>query len=272
MPELPEVETISRRLREGTRLHPTAIGHRITGSRISWPRTIATPSATAFGRRIRGQVIRDVSRRGKFIVLTLTSETLLIHLRMSGGVVMERASAPRSPYGHLVLSLDHGWRLAFINPRKFGRAWLVEKPERILGALGPEPLDPRLTARAFSERLARHRRRIKPLLLDQTFLAGVGNIYADESLHRAGIHPLTRAHRISPERAGRLWRVIRQVLRAAIRHDGTSFDAAYGGGRFLENLRVYQRGGEPCLSCGATIVRTVVGQRGTHYCPRCQRR
>jgi formamidopyrimidine-DNA glycosylase len=271
MPELPEVETICRRLRAGGRGSRSLIGRRILGSRITWPRTIAQPSARAFRARIRGQVVRDVVRRAKYIVLPLTRDTLLVHLRMSGGLVLERAGGPRSPYGHLTLTLDRGWRLTFINPRKFGRAWLTPEPGALLDRLGPEPLDPRFTARVFTTRLRAQRRAIKPLLLDQTFLAGVGNIYADEALHRAGIHPLTRACEISPARAGALWRSLRSVLRAAIRHDGTSFDAAYGGGRFLGRLRVYQRTGMPCRSCRTPIERIVVAQRGTHFCPRCQR-
>jgi formamidopyrimidine-DNA glycosylase len=283
MPELPEVETICRRLRGGGQVgeradrpaggcaNPSLIGRRILGSRITWPRTIAEPSVRAFRARIRGQSVRDVVRRAKYIVLPLTRDTLLVHLRMSGGLVLERADAPRSPYGHLTLTLDQGWRLTFINPRKFGRAWLTSEPGDLLDRLGPEPLDPRFTRHAFATRLRAQRRAIKPLLLDQTFLAGVGNIYADESLHRAGIHPLTRACAIPPARAGALWRSVRGVLRAAIRHDGTSFDAAYGGGRFLGRLRVYQRTGEPCRACRTPIERIVVAQRGTHFCPRCQR-
>jgi formamidopyrimidine-DNA glycosylase len=276
MPELPEVETICRRLREGWRpatgasALPALTGRRITGSRLFWSRTLATPAPRSFHRRVRGQYVRDVSRRGKFIRLHLSRDTLLVHLRMSGSLLLEPQSAPLSPYCRLRIDLGERWRLAFRNPRKFGRVWLTDDPEAILAPLGPEPLAPELTAARFAGRLAGRRRQIKALLLDQHFLAGIGNIYADESLFRAGIHPLRRADTLSTGERGRLWRVIRRVLREAIRYNGTSFDNVYGGGEFLGRLRVYQRTGEPCRKCGAGIERTLVTQRGTHYCPRCQ--
>lgn len=287
MPELPEVETIARRLRRG--LHgepagvreiarpeacsaPPLIGRTITGGRILWARTIAEPSPRAFLRRIRGQVVRDVTRRGKFLVLPLSRDTLLFHLRMGGGLAITPAAAPVAADARLVLALDEGCQLVFRNARKFGRVWLAADPRGVLGDLGPEPLDPRFRAADLHGRLQAHRRLLKPLLLDQTFLAGIGNIYADESLHRAGLHPLTLSHRVTLDQAARLWRALREVLRAAIRHNGTTFDEAYGGGAYLSHLRAYQRDGEPCLACGTPIRRTLVGQRGTHFCPICQRR
>ncbi|MCK4413099.1 MAG: bifunctional DNA-formamidopyrimidine glycosylase/DNA-(apurinic or apyrimidinic site) lyase [Candidatus Eisenbacteria sp.] len=276
MPELPEVETICRRLREGwtpangSSPMPALIGRRITGSRLSWARTLAMPSPQTFRRRLRGQRVRAISRRGKFIVLQLSRDVMLVHLRMSGSLLIEPQTATLSPHCRLCIDLGSRWRLVFRNPRKFGRVWLTADPAAILDPLGPEPLAPTFTAAGLATRLAGRGRQIKSLLLDQTFLAGLGNIYTDESLFRAGIHPLRRADTLAPEEVRRLWRVIRQVLREAIRHNGTSFDNVYDGGGFLQRLRVYQRTGEPCRNCGTEIARMLVAQRGTHYCPQCQ--
>ena len=251
MPELPEVETICRTLRDGRPANdprggcPALVGRTITGSRLLWPRTLATPSARRFHLGIRGARVSAVRRRGKHIIIDSTRGTLLIHLRMSGSLVLEPRSAAPSRYARLLLDLDNGWRLAFRNPRKFGRAWWVADAEIRLAALGPEPLDPRLDAAAFRRRLRSHRRQLKPLLLDQSFLAGLGNIYVDESLHRARLHPLRRSDQMTAAQARRLWEVIRRVLREAIRYNGTSFDSVYGGGEFRARLKVYGRAGYP---------------------------
>ncbi|MFH1144343.1 MAG: zinc finger domain-containing protein, partial [Candidatus Eisenbacteria bacterium] len=172
----------------------------------------------------------------------------------------------------LTLDLGARWRLVFCNPRKFGRVWLTDRPEEVLAELGPEPLEPAFTAERFLAMLAKRRGRIKALLLDQTFLAGLGNIYADETLHRAAIHPLARACDLPPDRGRALRRSIRAVLHEAIRHRGTTFDDAYGGGEYFDRLRVYQRTGKPCLRCRTPIARILVAQRGTHFCPICQPR
>jgi formamidopyrimidine-DNA glycosylase len=147
---------------------------------------------------------------------------------------------------------------------------VAAQAEDVTGALGPEPLAPGFTARHLGQRLAGRKRRLKPLLLDQTFLAGVGNIYADEALHRAGLHPLRRSDALKPEEVRALWRAIRGALRAGLRHNGASIDWVYRGGSFQSLFRVYDRAGEPCRRCGTPIRRIVVGQRGTHFCPRCQ--
>lgn len=277
MPELPEVETICRTLRDGRSARdprgacPSLLGRTITGSRLLWHRTLAAPSAPSFRRGIRGARITGVRRRGKHIVIDLTRGTLLVHLRMSGSLALEPQAAAPSPYTRLLLDLDNAWRLAFRNPRKFGRAWWVADAEAHLAALGPEPLDPHLTAGVFGTRLTDHRRQLKPLLLDQTFLAGLGNIYVDEALHRARLHPLRRSDRLRAPQARRLWQAIRRVLREAIRYNGTSFDNVYGGGEFRARLKVYGRTGERCLTCRrGRIRRLVVGGRGTHVCPVCQ--
>jgi formamidopyrimidine-DNA glycosylase len=214
--------------------------------------------------------VRDVSRRGKFLVFPLDRGSLLIHLKMSGDLGMAPAEAPADRFERTVFHLDGGWELRFNDARKFGRVFLLDSPDPLFARLGPEPLDPGFTASDLGERLAAHRRPLKPLLLDQGFLAGIGNIYADEALHRARLHPLRRSNALTDEEVRRLWRGIREALRQGLRHNGASLDWVYRGGGFQNHFRVYQRGGEPCPVCGTEIVRRVIGQRAAHYCPSCQ--
>jgi formamidopyrimidine-DNA glycosylase len=270
MPELPEVETIVNNLRQGAADTPSLLGRRITGAHLLWERTLNTPAFPEFHQRVIGQVIQDIRRRGKFTLLTIGPETLLIHLRMSGDLLVEPLNAPLAPHHRLVLELDDDLRLAFNDPRKFGRAWLVRDPADILHDLGPEPLDLAFTPELFHQRLQAHHRQLKPLLLDQAFLAGLGNIYTDEALHLAKLHPLTPAHTLSHQEAERLLSAIRQVLQEGIRRNGASIDWVYRGGSYQNFFRVYQRTGEPCPECGTPIVRILSGQRGTHFCPTCQ--
>lgn len=270
MPELPEVETIARALREGGRDGPALKGKRILGAILLWRRTLAEPTPTEFEQRIRGQQITDIGRRGKFLVFTLEAESLLIHLRMSGDLLVEAQSAPIATHHRLMLELEGDLRLAFNDPRKFGRVWLATDPQRIFGSLGPEPLDPAFSAEELYHRLENTRRQLKPLLLDQTFIAGMGNIYTDEALHMARLHPLQAANSLSPEQAAQLWESIRAVLLDGIQRQGASIDWVYRGGDFQNYFRVYQRTGEPCPVCGTPVARMVIGQRGTHFCPRCQ--
>ncbi len=272
MPELPEVETIARALREGANSAEEAlIGRRIEAAVVLWPRTLANRKPQAFSEQIRGQTIQSVGRRGKFLVLTLNRDTLLVHLRMSGDMRVEQRSAnPVLKHDRLILDLDNGYRLAFNDTRKFGRAWLLADPQEVLDGLGQEPLDPALDAAAFHEMLRARHRQLKPLLMDQSFLAGLGNIYTDEALHLAKLHPLLSSDSLSLPQAERLLDAIRAVLSEGIRRNGASIDWVYRGGDFQNHFRVYGRGGESCPECGATIERLVVGQRGTHICPNCQ--
>jgi len=272
MPELPEVETIVSNLRHGTPDYPSLIGLRITTSQLLWLRTLVMPQPDEFGVRVIGQCIDDIVRRGKFVVISLVDDTLLIHLRMSGDLIVEAADAPLLPHHRLVLYFENGLRLSFNDPRKFGRVWLTAHPEIVLGDLGPEPLDAGLTAQDFYARLVVHRRQLKPLLLDQNFLAGLGNIYTDEALHLARLHPLTRADSLNFEQVELLLQSIRAVLQEGIRRNGASIDWVYRGGEFQNYFRVYQRTGEPCLNCNTPIQRIVIGQRGTHFCPSCQQK
>jgi formamidopyrimidine-DNA glycosylase len=271
MPELPEVETVARGLRV------SLVGRTIISVEVRWARTLIPPDPVAFGRRLVGQVIAGVRRRGKWILITLDGgSTLLVHLRMTGQLVLERVSPPDDRHVRVLFSLDNGWWLRFSDQRKFGRMVLTSDPQRYVGGLGPEPLADDFTAERLGEMLARRRGRIKPLLLNQRFVAGLGNIYADESLWRAGVHPLRQASGLGPAEVRRLHQGIRSVLQAAIDGGGTTLaDSAYRRpdgrtGEFYDLLAVYGREGQPCVRCGTAIERIVVGQRGTHYCPHCQ--
>lgn len=270
MPELPEVETIRLALRDGAGGAPPLVGQRIEAVRLGWPRHIAAPSPLAFKRRIRGQVFQDAQRRGKYLVLPLDRETLLIHLMMSGDLGLYPAERPPAPHDHTIFRLHSDWELRFNDPRKFGKVMLLRQPGDVLDGLGPEPLASDFTRRELAERLLTRGRALKPLLMDQSFLAGLGNIYADEALHRARLHPKRRSDGLSPAEVAALWRGLRAALRDGLRHNGASIDWVYRGGDFQNHFRAYGRTGEPCPVCGTPIQRIVLGQRGTHFCPSCQ--
>jgi formamidopyrimidine-DNA glycosylase len=270
MPELPEVETIKNMLRQGRGESPSLLGMEVAGARLLWDRTLAQPSHDEFVRRIVGQRVAEIERRGKFLHFHLSRDSLLIHLRMSGDLVVVPANSPDGAYDRLVLNMTASARLVFSDPRKFGRVWLVNDPQSVLGSLGPEPFDPQLTAVEFYRRLQQRHRQIKPLLMDQAFLAGLGNIYTDEALHLARIHPLLLSDQITLAECAQLLESIRIVLKEGIFRNGASIDWVYRGGDFQNHFRVYQRTGEPCPVCGTPIARMVVGQRGTHYCSHCQ--
>ncbi len=275
MPELPEVETIARYLRDGKNGKPL-VGQAIQSVEVLWARSVAEPGAVEFQRRISGQRVREVTRRAKFLVLALDQDYLLFHLRMSGDVRMENELGedgqirPTAPHDRLVFHLAQGERLVFNDPRKFGRAWLVGDTATVFSSLGPEPLAEDFSAQDLYQRLQKHHRQLKPLLLDQKFIAGLGNIYTDEALHLARLHPNQISTGVSVQQAENLWQAIRAVLQEGIRRNGASIDWVYRGGDFQNSFRVYQRTGLPCPVCGTAIVRKVVGQRGTHYCPVCQ--
>jgi len=241
---------------------------------VLWERTVDRPDVPAFCARLTGAAVRDVGRRGKFITMSLdTGQTLLTHLRMTGQFLFQ----PDDPtHIRVRFRLDDGRWLLFSDQRKFGRMFLVDDPLEVLGDLGPEPLTGEFTAERFAAMLAGRRRRVKPLLLDQTFIAGLGNIYTDEALWRARIHPLRPAHTLTPDAATHLHAGIVSVLRQAIAGGGTTLpDRKYVGphddpGTHQESLAVYDRIGQACPRCGATVERIVVNQRGTHFCPKCQ--
>lgn len=264
MPELPEVETIARNLR------PELADRRILSVGLFWPRTLAAPGADEFQQRMSGQRIETVTRRAKYLHLVLSDGNLLIHLRMSGDLLLRPSPCAPEPHDRLHLALDSGQTLAFNDTRKFGRVWLVDDAQEVLGSLGPEPLADDFTPDIFLSKLHARRRQLKPLLLDQSFLAGLGNIYSDEALHLAGLHPLRQSDTITGEEARRLFTAIRSVLQAGIENNGASIDWVYRGGGFQNHFRAYGRTGQPCPVCATPIERIVVGQRSTHFCPQCQ--
>ncbi len=274
MPELPEVETIARSLR------PKLVGMTILHADLRWARTLAYPSPKKFKQQIKGQLINQVDRRAKFINIQLQDYNLMIHLRMSGDLLIKDYKIAPEKHDRLILDLTSGpspigrgeCRLVFNDTRKFGRVWLTNNPEEILGKLGPEPFGNEFTAKWLHANLHNRKRQLKPLLLDQTFLAGLGNIYTDEALHIAKLHPLRASDSVSPKQAESLWGAIREVLEEGIRRNGASIDWVYRGGEYQNYFRVYDRTGEPCPVCGTKIKKLVVGQRGTHICPKCQTR
>jgi formamidopyrimidine-DNA glycosylase len=271
MPELPEVESIAATLRKGNEEQPSLLGMKIANTKLLWERSLSEPSPGEFHERMAGQTITEISRRGKFLRFALSSgDTLLIHLRMSGDILVEPTSKLLAPHHRMIIQFDNGWRLAFNDTRKFGRVWLTSQPETVLGSLGPEPLDETFSPEDFYRRLHSRHRQLKPLLLDQSFLAGLGNIYTDEALHMAKLHPLSLSDSVTFEQAEYLLESIRSVLKEGIYQNGASIDWVYRGGGYQDYFRVYRRTGEPCPVCGAVIQHLVVGQRSTHYCPVCQ--
>lgn len=279
MPELPEVETVARGLR------PHLLSRVFTSVQVLWERTVDRPRVAVFCAALTGARVVDVSRRGKFITIELdTGQTLLTHLRMTGKLLLQPTSPPNDPtnqptadpYARVRFELDDGSWLVFSDTRKFGRMFLVEDPLEVLGDLGPEPLDGSFTPERLAEMLVRRRGRIKPLLLNQSFIAGLGNIYADEALWRARIHPLRTADTLTVDEISALHSGIVSVLDEAIGGGGTSLrDNQYrrpdgGSGAYQDLLAVYGRASQTCPRCGVTIERIVITQRGSHFCPRCQ--
>ncbi len=274
MPELPEVETVVRGLRAAG-----LVGARIARVDVRWPKSVGGEPGS-FAAALAGRVIRDLRRRAKYIVAELDDgRHLLIHLRMTGQFRFEAEHQPLDPHDHVILHLADGRSLHFHDTRKFGRMLLVDRPDAHLGGLGPEPLDDAFSVACLRARLAGLRRMIKPLLLDQGCVAGLGNIYADEALWEARIHPERRADTLRPAEIRRLHQAIRTVLTRAVAAEGTTlgrgaanfYSVAGRRGRNADGLRVFRRTGEPCPRCGRAIERLVVGQRSTHICTRCQR-
>ena len=274
MPELPEVQTIVNDL-----IDARLIGTAITGTRIFWPATIAGCSPRVFGRRLRNQRITSIQRRGKYIRIDFSGPvTLLIHLRMAGRLHLTDFSTPRTKHEHVIITLENKRQLRLHDTRKFARIFLVKDPGLILNRLGPEPLEPSFNAKELSQILNTRKRMIKPLLLDQSIIAGLGNIYTDESLWDAKIHPCRSAASLSCSEIKILHRAIRKVLRRGLKNRGTSLGSGRNNfasigqnrGKNRECLKVYQRTGLPCPRCNTEIKRIIVGQRGTHICAACQ--
>lgn len=279
MPELPEVETVRRGLAA------QVIGRRIRSVEVGRERTVRRTSRQALIDGLTGATIVAADRRGKYLVCPLdTGEALMVHLRMSGRLLVAAAGTARPPHTHVVLHLAGrpAQELWFVDPRTFGEM-VVFDPEQVaeqipeLARLGPDPIADDLTRAVFAGLLRRHRQ-LKPLLLDQHVIAGVGNIYADESLHRARLRPDRLADTLTTREVGRLHESVLGVLREAVEAGGSTLaDTQYvdiegQGGWFQVHHRVYDRAGQRCLTCGrADIVRVVTGGRSTHFCPHCQR-
>jgi formamidopyrimidine-DNA glycosylase len=231
--------------------------------------------ARSFERQTTGRRVASVGRHGKFLIVNLAQDhgptsSMLVHLRMSGRLEVVPQAEAYSKHARVVWLLDQGWALRFDDARKFGRVYLVDDPARITGNIGPDAL--LIPADDFARRVMQKRRALKPLLLDQTFIAGVGNIYADESLFLAGLHPKRLANTLTEADAHQLHAAIQQVLLDGVAANGASFDWVYPGGSYQENFRVYVQTGKPCRTCGRPIRRIIVGQRSTHYCENCQKR
>ncbi|MBI4730982.1 MAG: bifunctional DNA-formamidopyrimidine glycosylase/DNA-(apurinic or apyrimidinic site) lyase [Chloroflexi bacterium] len=264
MPELPEVETLTRTLR------PALLGRTILSADLRWLRTLAAPSPAKFKKGIAGQPIVELSRRAKFFILQFPASSLIIHLRMSGDLLAALGGYEPAKHDRLILTLSGDAAFVFTDPRKFGRVWLVDDPSTLFADLGPEPLTDAFTPAWLFAALQARRRQLKPLLLDQKFIAGLGNIYTDEALHLAKLHPLTLSDAVTETQAAALCQAIRDILQEGIRRNGASIDWVYRGGEFQNHFRVYGRTGQPCPVCGAAVERIVSGQRGTHFCPTCQ--
>jgi formamidopyrimidine-DNA glycosylase len=275
MPELPEVETVVRGLRD------PLIGHTIQGAIFPAPtRSMTNLDHPTFHTRIIGQTIQGLTRRAKYILCQLSRDTLMVHLKMTGRlyVLPIGESTGSDRYLRVSFPLENGQELRFSDPRRFGRVYLTETPSTLMPDLGPEPLEDSFTLKVFEGQLAPRKGALKPLLLDQSFVAGIGNIYADEALNIAKLHPLRTADSLSKAEIKRLYQAIRQTLREGVEHEGASVNwyrkADGEQGDQQNHLRVYhdprQEKDKRCPECGTLVAVIRVAQRGTHFCPTCQ--
>ena len=270
MPELPEVETFRRYLLQGESGSPSILGKQIKEAELLWDKTLASPKPSEFKDRIQGQFVTGIGRRGKNLLIQLSRDTLIIHLRMSGELIVEEKTNPIGKHYRVILNFTDKYRFAFNNIRKFGRVWLVEDPNQVIGNLGPEPLEDDFTPELFHQILQNRSRQLKYFLLDQEMIAGMGNIYTDEALYRAKLHPARKTDTINSTEAHRLWVCIREVLQEGIQNQGSSIDWMYQGGDYQKYLSVYNLEGKPCKRCKTPIKRIKIAQRSTYFCPTCQ--
>lgn len=274
MPELPEVETVRRALEQ------LVVGATVTDAQVYWPKIINYDEyggVEGFERDMRGQTLQAIHRRGKYLLFEWDDYAWISHLRMEGKFLVVDHQEPRDAYSHVVLSLDDGRDLRYRDVRKFGRIQMLPKAELKNGVqklgLGPEPEN--LTAEYLAGKFARTQRLIKPVLLDQKVLAGVGNIYADEVLFRSHVHPMQPANTLTTSEIKLISESVQAIMSAATAQGGTtirSYANAYGeAGQFQVALHAYGQAGKPCSRCGTQIEKIKVAQRGTHYCPNCQK-
>jgi formamidopyrimidine-DNA glycosylase len=267
MPELPEVETIKNELA------PWVVGQSFTQVVILDTELVCGGSAEEVRRGLIGQKVESLERRGKYLIFHLSNgRSLVIHLRMTGSLLLNPKEVER--YARAVFHLSNGHRFVFRDRRRLGLIWLVDDANTVVGKLGPEPFDESFTPGILGQGLNRHRISVKAALLDQCIVAGIGNMYADEALFAARIHPLRKADALSPAEVRTLHNCIRSVLQAAIGSKGASVDTYVRPegelGTAHSDFKVAHKGGEPCPVCGCTIERVPVQNRGTYFCPRCQ--
>ncbi|MCL1630600.1 DNA-formamidopyrimidine glycosylase [Sporolactobacillus sp. CPB3-1] len=275
MPELPEVETVKRTLRM------LALGKTVKEVEVRWPNIIRRPNdISQFKYALIGKTLRDVQRRGKFLLIHFDDLVLVSHLRMEGRYHLDPEQEPTDVYTHVIFHFTDRTALRYRDVRKFGTMHLFREGEEYkhlpLSKLGPEPLSPNLTAGYLEAAFHKTKRCVKQVLLDQTVVAGLGNIYVDESLFRAGIHPLVPACFLELKQLERLRQAIVDTLSEAVRLGGSTIRTFVNSqgqeGFFQQQLKVYGRSKEPCVRCGTLIEKIKVGGRGTHFCPVCQRK
>jgi formamidopyrimidine-DNA glycosylase len=268
LPELPEVETIKNEL------SPYITGRRFTEVTVCDAKLVKQPSVDEFRRKLIGQCINRMERRGKYLIFRLSGgATLVVHLKMTGSLLLNPELKDR--YARVIFHLDDGSRLIFNDRRRLGALWLLEDEQTVTGKLGPEPLDTEFTVDTLAERLRQRQAPIKAVLLDQGFIAGIGNMYADEALFAAKIHPLRKASSLSAKEIRNLYKAIVDVLRLAIDSKGASVDTYKrpdgGLGTAHDNFNVAHRAGKPCPVCGISIQRIALRNRGSYFCPNCQK-
>jgi formamidopyrimidine-DNA glycosylase len=270
MPELPEVETVKNEL------SPRVLGERITNITLTWDGIVKEPSVSKFRHQLIGQIITEIFRRGKYLFFRLSSNQLLvIHLKMTGSLLFQPLTDDPERFIRAIIHLDGGTGLYFRDPRKFGALRLINDANHITSKLGPEPLVPSFSPEVLLQRLAKRKASIKALLLDQKFVAGIGNMYADEILFTSKIHPLRLGGNLNRKEVLRLHQAIQQVLRAGISNKGASersyFLPSGDKGTAHFHFQVAHRGNQECFTCGTLIQRLVLRSRGTYFCPTCQR-
>lgn len=266
MPELPEIETIVRSLQP-------LVGQKIELLEIINPVILKQQDFPP--QELRGKTISCIARRGKFLIIQTKSDlSLVIHLGMSGRFYLDNPDHPRPKHTHACILLENGQELRYFDPRRFGGMWLAREPFAVMNHLGVEPLGKDLTCEYLASVLRRRKAAIKNVLLNQQVIAGIGNIYADEILHRARIRPVRPASSLSDEEIGRLRQAIIDTLEAGIANRGTTFRDYRDGlnlpGSFQEHLCVYGREGQPCPQCGRPVTRIIIGGRSSHFCENCQ--
>lgn len=274
MPELPEVQTIVNDL-----LRAGIVESQITDCKILFPKTVEKHAPREFINSIVGQTIKNVSRRGKYIVFDLSNSLFIaIHLRMTGRFYFRQSEKLANKHEHVLIELNNKRWLIYHDTRKFGRWTLFADWKAFFERMGPEPLDPHFTLKDFSERLHKSKRKLKALLLDQSFIAGLGNIYVDEALWEAHLHPEQFSHQLTPQHIKKLFEAIKCVLNRGIETEGTTLGSGKTNyyrldgtkGKHQDRLNIFRKTGQPCPRCGTSITRLKIAQRSTHVCSKCQ--